>query len=239
MAGGYTQIPYAAGWIANSPSQGDHTAPILAFNDPGDGTSGISWNAANSRYEDKGNDTGAWWDGVGTTGWITLNFGSQKTFSKLHYWGYDTPGWTNIGAKNVDLQISSDGNTWTTVKSATWNQAPGTAGYAGSDQLLDAPVTTQYFRLNITSNWGGAGYIAMDEIWFYQAQVGAPGGQLPNSTAVSIANLGTLDLNGNPQTIASLTGVAGSAVTLGAGTLTLGDTSSTAFLGVISGAGSL
>lgn len=68
------------------------------------------------------------------------------------------------------------------------------------------------------------------------------GGQLlPASTAVSITASGAaLDLNGNDQTIGSLTGVAGSEVLLGSGSLTTGgDNSSTNFAGAISGSGSL
>ena len=50
----------------------------------------------------------------------------------------------------------------------------------------------------------------------------------------------TLDLNGINQTIGSLSGVAGSSVLLGSGTLTLGgDNSSTIFSGSISGSGGI
>jgi autotransporter-associated beta strand protein len=63
---------------------------------------------------------------------------------------------------------------------------------------------------------------------------------LPVTTAVNIdTSGGTLDLNGNFQTIASLTGVAGTSVTLGTATLTTGDSTSTTFAGAISGAGGL
>ena len=60
---------------------------------------------------------------------------------------------------------------------------------------------------------------------------------LPATTAVSIPVSGAaLDLNGNDQTIGSLSGVAGSGVLLGAGTLTTGGSNaSTTFAGTING----
>ena len=62
---------------------------------------------------------------------------------------------------------------------------------------------------------------------------------LPTTTDTTIAPGAILDLNGINQTIGSLTGSAGSSVTLGTGTLTTGNASSTLFAGAISGAGSL
>ncbi len=64
-------------------------------------------------------------------------------------------------------------------------------------------------------------------------------GSLPSRTAVTIATGATLDLAGSAQTIASLSGVAGSNVTLGAGILTVGDDASTTFAGNMTGAGGL
>ncbi len=64
---------------------------------------------------------------------------------------------------------------------------------------------------------------------------------LPTTTAVSLTAEGaTLDLNGTSQSIASLAGVAGSRVQLGAATLTVGGgDSSCKFSGVLSGTGAL
>lgn len=59
-------------------------------------------------------------------------------------------------------------------------------------------------------------------------------GLLPSTTAVTI-NLGTLNINGNSQTIASLAGTADAALSLGNGHLTVGDAQNTTFAGVLSG----
>jgi autotransporter-associated beta strand protein len=63
---------------------------------------------------------------------------------------------------------------------------------------------------------------------------------LPSTTAVNIPTAGaTLDLYSDVQQIGSLTGVSGSLVTLGGGTLIVGDSTSTTFAGNISDTGGL
>jgi len=62
---------------------------------------------------------------------------------------------------------------------------------------------------------------------------------IPPATAVTVSDGATLDLNGVDQTIGSLSGVAGSVVVLGSGTLSTGSAGSTAFAGSISGSGGL
>ena len=62
-------------------------------------------------------------------------------------------------------------------------------------------------------------------------------GQLSVTSAVNVSSGATLDLNGQNQTLAGLSGTG--AVTLGAGTLTINDAVATEFDGTISGAGGL
>ena len=77
--------------------------------------------------------------------------------------------------------------------------------------------------------------------WFGTTAVGFGNGALPSTTAVTISNAAILDLNNSDQTIGSLssTDASGTQVLLSAGTLTVGDATSTTFDGVISGEGSV
>jgi autotransporter-associated beta strand protein len=65
------------------------------------------------------------------------------------------------------------------------------------------------------------------------------GAILPSATTVNLTASGaTLDINANSQTIASLTGVAGTEVKLGGGTLTVANSVSTIFAGAITSSSS-
>ena len=61
---------------------------------------------------------------------------------------------------------------------------------------------------------------------------------LPTTTAVTLSGGSTLDINGTDQTIASLTGNAGTSV-INTGVLTVGDAANTEFAGAISGNGTM
>jgi autotransporter-associated beta strand protein len=129
--------------------------------------------------------------------------------------------------------------------------------YTNFDAADTATFTRLGFNTDTLANLDGNANFAglMDEMQFYNvtltgSQVASlfttdsvsGGGQqyLPTTTPLTIASSATLDLNGNNQTIGSLSGAAGSAVALGAGTLTTnGNGASTTFGGVISGAGGL
>ncbi|MGZ5527920.1 MAG: autotransporter-associated beta strand repeat-containing protein, partial [Limisphaerales bacterium] len=63
--------------------------------------------------------------------------------------------------------------------------------------------------------------------------------QIANTSAVTITASGLFDLAGFNETMGSLTGSAGGQVTLGGGTLTAGDSTSTTYAGGISGTGGL
>jgi autotransporter-associated beta strand protein len=88
----------------------------------------------------------------------------------------------------------------------------------------------------------------LDSVQFYNQALSGPQitslyqgtsvvGSLPATTNVTIASGATLDVNGTTQTIASLSGVAGSSVTLGAGRLNVNSATDTQFSGAISGVG--
>jgi autotransporter-associated beta strand protein len=116
-------------------------------------------------------------------------------------------------------------------------------GNADVGSVVRLGVSTNTVSSDGTVNFNGL----MDDVQFYRQALsadqitalyqGLSAGPLPSTTNVSIAGGATLDVNGNSQQIASLSGSPGSSVTLGTGLLSVNSASSTTFAGVISGAG--
>jgi autotransporter-associated beta strand protein len=100
----------------------------------------------------------------------------------------------------------------------------------GSGMLTIGNTAANAFAGNVTINGG-------------TLQISGSADRLPTNAAVTLANTAgaTLDLNGQNQTIGSLTGggTIGGEVKLGSGTLTVRGTSSTTYSGLLSGNGRL
>ncbi len=145
------------------------------------------------------------------------------------------------------------------VKQVFVDGTPVTMTMTGFDNADPSASVRIGYNINTLSALDGSYnfFGSMDELKFYDVSLNGTqvqslfntntittGGSqqyLPSTTAVSITAAGaSLDLNSNDQIIGSLTGVAGSTVTLGAGTLTTGgNNASTSYAGVVSGTGGL
>ncbi len=193
-----------------------------------------------------------------TTGFISGTAGRNITFGTS---GSVATSKTAAGG-TVTLQSGSTGaltqsGTGTTVTGNSVGLTAGSVGTSSQSLVLDATSLT----LNTSGNNGnqflaeantaklqsstalnaGNGTITLTAGTF-QITSGAAGDAIANSSPLVITSPGTLDLNGNNETITSLSdgGGTGGSVTLGSGTLTTGNnTTSTTFSGIISGSGGL
>jgi autotransporter-associated beta strand protein len=124
----------------------------------------------------------------------------------------------------------------------------GNSGFGTADigSVVRLGVSTNTVAGDGTLNFNGL----MDGVQFFNQalsatqvaalyQGGSTSGALPSTTNVSIAAGATLDVNGVAQTIGSLAGPSGSAVTLGAGRLTVSSASNAQFGGSLSGTGGI
>ena len=133
-----------------------------------------------------------------------------------------------VGQPQVLESVSAGSENWATVLGAAVNA--NYDGYVGEVVVYSGTLNTvQQAAVNnyLNAKWLG---------------IGAPSSNfLPSTTPVSLTGAGALlDLGYNNETIASLSGVAGSTVTQEGGVLTVGgDNSSTTFAGVLSLAGGL
>ncbi len=144
--------------------------------------------------------------------------------------------------------------------SQTWSAAVGPLTFSGSTVNISGPSTelTLHTPLPITINTQLTGAGSVIKTGNSEVVIGTPcsylGGTdinagtirlaapnvLPDNGIMEVFSGGTLDLNGNSDTIACLAGTTGSTVSLGSATLTLNSSSfSFTFAGTITGAGNI
>jgi len=65
-------------------------------------------------------------------------------------------GVLGFGARNVTIEASTDGVTWTPVANVPeFARAPGAASYAANTIISLGPVDAKYLKLTVNANWGG------------------------------------------------------------------------------------
>jgi len=75
-----------------------------------------------------------------------------------------------FGAKDVAIEVSQDGQTWTALAGVpTFAQAPGAAGYTPNTTVDFGGVLARYVRLTIQSNWSAMGLAqrGLSEVRFF------------------------------------------------------------------------
>lgn len=193
------------------------------------------------------------WLSNSTTGpgtWIAWDLGSSYNIGSSHIWNYNEVNGTFVGrgVKNFDLQIATTTppefggvGTWTTVQAGVdWSntalyQGTNLATYTGFDYTWSVPFNTRYVRFNNTQNYGTSdAYTGLSEVIFRTAGA-VSRNPIPDSSLVTIANIGTLDIAGTTETIGALAG-AGTVTSSVAGTPNIivgGGNASGSFSGVI------
>ena len=172
----------------------------------------------------------------------SANPNGATTFGNWHYVAvtYDPGNGTALGGYGLRT-LYFDGAVIGSDDPGTQHNAQATNFVVGATNLLANPA--EFFTGNMAD-------LIIGTTAFTPAQLAAAaatdnpigtsnlsGGQMATTSNVLVATGATLDLNGNNQTIATLTG--SGAVTLGAGTLTVNNAVPDAFTGTITGTGGL
>jgi regulation of enolase protein 1 (concanavalin A-like superfamily) len=89
--------------------------------------------------------------------WIQYAFDKTYRLDKLWVWNSNQvmESMLGFGAKNVTVEYSTDGTTWTTLGDVVFNQATSAANYTANTTVNLAGAVAKYVRLTIKSNWGG------------------------------------------------------------------------------------
>ena len=89
--------------------------------------------------------------------WIQYQFDRPYKLHQMLVWNHNTAveSFVGLGAKDVTIEYSLDGATWTmldTVHEFPW--APGAADYAAGATVDFVGAAAQYVRITISTNWG-------------------------------------------------------------------------------------
>ena len=89
--------------------------------------------------------------------WIQYEF--DKAYKVYEMWVWNSnqtvEAFIGFGAKDVTIEHSEDGVTWTALGDVELARAPGTADYAHNTTVDFGGALAKYVRINPHSNWGG------------------------------------------------------------------------------------
>ena len=90
----------------------------------------------------------------GISHWIQYDFGQVYLLNESHIWNYNAEGATGKGFKDVVIDYSTDGTTWTQLGGIfEWNEATGLVGYEGFDGPDFNGITARYVLITALNNW--------------------------------------------------------------------------------------
>lgn len=129
-----------------------------------------------------------------TAHWILYDLGVDYYITNLHYWNYNVYGSTENGFQNVEIRVSEDYNTWSTVGTFSLEQAMANNQYLGETLAVDG-FSARYVLLIAHSNYGGDCY-GISEVRFDLGDEPEPTG-LDSAAAANGINLFPNPSNGN------------------------------------------
>jgi regulation of enolase protein 1 (concanavalin A-like superfamily) len=139
-----------------------------------------------------GVNTSTMWNtamGAATPAWIQFQFPSTYKLSELWVWNYngEFEPVLGYGFKDVTIEYSLDGQTWTLLKDTQFAQATAVAGYAHNTTVDMGGVVAQYVKLTANSNWSAVGIkqYGLSEVRFFYIPVQARAPQ-PTGTEASV-----------------------------------------------------
>lgn len=112
--------------------------------------------------------------------WIQYDLGQVYKLDQMWVWNSNQPveAAVGYGAKDVTIEYSSDGSTWTTLAGVTqFARATGKADYAHNTTVDFTGIAARYVKITIRSNWGGLlPQYSLSEVRFFTipVQAGTP-----------------------------------------------------------------
>lgn len=133
----------------------------LGFDDPGIGSPQSIHNQA----------TAEMWSGIGSIKeYVVFDLGQTVSLTKVYIWNYNVPDQTDVGMKDVEVQVSSD----TTISNANFNAIARISLKQGgaAAQVFDVVGTNvRLVKLKGLSNWGQGYTVGLAEARFESGSI--------------------------------------------------------------------
>jgi len=120
------------------------------------------------------NASDSWLSTKGDSAWIQFAFDSVQKLDKALIWNCNQglESILGVSAKDVTVEYSADGETWTPLGDFVFLQAPGADDYVADTVLDFAGAAARAVRFTITSNWGTMlQQYGLSEVRFYSVPV--------------------------------------------------------------------
>ncbi|MHC4498491.1 MAG: CotH kinase family protein, partial [Planctomycetota bacterium] len=100
------------------------------------------------------------------TYWIHYDLGQVYALADMWVWNSNEDGYTNRGLKNVYIDYSTNGSTWTPLTSTQFSEATGSGSYAGFQGPDFSGTSARHVLISMINNWGAADWAGLAEVKF-------------------------------------------------------------------------
>ena len=137
----------------------------------------VNGSGLNANDEHSTQLTDMWMTTGAQPNWIQYEFDKTYKLHELWVWNSNQliESLLGFGAKNVTVEYSTDGTTWTTLEGVPeFARASGMATYAANTTVEFGGVTARFVKLTINQTWGGfAPQTGLSEVRFFYIPVQA------------------------------------------------------------------
>ena len=102
----------------------------------------------------------------GASHWIRYDLGAAYKLGKMHIWNVNKVGESNKGMKEVVIDYSLNGTTWTQLGNFQFSQGTEEAIYAGFEGANFNGLSARYVLITAISNWGDASCSGISDVKF-------------------------------------------------------------------------
>ncbi len=142
-----------------------------AVSEPGAGPeNAINGSGLNDADQHSTNNTDMWLGGAGGAEpvWIQFEFDKVYLLHELQVWNYNVifELMLGFGLKDVTIEHSEDGESWTTFGDVQFAQATARSNYTANTTVDLSGVAARFVRLTANSGWGMTGQFGLSEVRF-------------------------------------------------------------------------